>query len=301
MRNRGIGFIPLALLLALVATLAGCAQAPEEKEVTIGNKYFTENEVLGKALAYYLEDKGYTVNNRGFQGSLAILEAMERGEVDIYYDYTGTITESVLGLNLLDRGIADPEEYWKRGKAGMEEEYGFTLAEHLTYEHTYTLSIPREKAEELGIESIGDLRDYDQDWIMATDEETLTRPDGYPRVQELYDLNFKETRSMDITMAYPAIKRGDIDVIIGLSMDARQKKFNLLNLDDPKGWQPRYHPVPVIDQKTLDKYPELKDQVNSLVPHLEQQKVLAMVKRVDIDGEDPDKVVQDFLKQEGLV
>lgn len=296
--------IPIAVVATFIVGMAipNLALATPEKKIVVGSKYFTENELFAHLSALYLQDKGYEVEKKlDLPGSLMLIEGMKKGDIDLYYDYTGTLTESVLGLNLTGKDITDPDEFYSTAKEGMEEKYHFTLARNLTYEHKYTMAMKKDCAEELGIEKISDLSEYDQDMTLATDEETITRPDGLPRVKMLYDLDFAEVKSMDIMMCYPAIKRGDVDVIIGLSMDARQYEYDLVNLEDDKGWQPRYHPVPVIRKETLAEYPELSNALDELVPHLTRDNMLDMVYDVDIRDMDAEKVAQDFLVGEGLI
>lgn len=283
-----------------VSPMASASAA--EKKVVVGSKYFTENELFARITALYLEEKGYEVEKKlNLPGSLALLEGMKKGDIDLYYDYTGTLTESVLGMNLTGRGINDAEVFYEKGKKGMEEKYGFTLAKNLTYEHKYTMTVRKSTAEKLGLENTSDLAPYASNMTMATDEETLTRPDGYPKVKELYGIEFGEVRSMDIMLAYEALKKGEIDALIGLSMDPRQYAYNVTNLKDDKGWQPRYNPVPVIRMETLNKYPKLEDRLNELVPHLTREKMLKNCYKVVIEKKDAEEVAHDFLVEEGLI
>lgn len=71
--------LAVALVVPLIVMGTGCA-APKkpEKEVTIGHKYFTENEVLAKLAGYYLEDKGFDVSYKGMFASLGLLEGMKK-------------------------------------------------------------------------------------------------------------------------------------------------------------------------------------------------------------------------------
>ena len=79
----------LVVVTSLVLVMTGCAQ-PAAKEVTVGNKNFTEEYIIGQLLKQVLEEHGFTVNLVSDLSTMALREGMEAGDIDICADYTGT-------------------------------------------------------------------------------------------------------------------------------------------------------------------------------------------------------------------
>ena len=60
-------------------------------EITVGSKEYTEQLILGQIAIQALEAAGATVIDRtGLAGTDAAREALESGEIDAYWEYTGT-------------------------------------------------------------------------------------------------------------------------------------------------------------------------------------------------------------------
>ena len=77
-------------LVAGVEPLAG-------RRVTIGAKAFTEQYILAEAVSRLLEAEGARADVRQGLGSTVAFDALTRGEIDLYIDYTGTIWATVMG------------------------------------------------------------------------------------------------------------------------------------------------------------------------------------------------------------
>src|SRR5262245_40404612 len=88
--------IVLAVLLALPPRLF----APEpQRSIVIGCKQDVEGQVLAEIMAQLLEDRGFTVERRySLGGTLICFEALKRGSIDVYPEYSGTIEQAILQL-----------------------------------------------------------------------------------------------------------------------------------------------------------------------------------------------------------
>ncbi|MBW3606575.1 MAG: hypothetical protein KY460_17040, partial [Actinobacteria bacterium] len=59
--------------------------------LTVGSKEFTEQLILGQITIQALEAAGATVEDQtGLVGSTTVREALLSGEIDMYWEYTGT-------------------------------------------------------------------------------------------------------------------------------------------------------------------------------------------------------------------
>src|SRR5690606_7975226 len=98
---------PVAALSAASMALVACSS---EGEITVGSKEFTEQHILGQMMVIALEDAGYDVNDEtGLQGTSVVRNALEAGDVDLYWEYTGTAWGEILGNDDL---ISDPTELY---------------------------------------------------------------------------------------------------------------------------------------------------------------------------------------------
>ena len=88
-----------------------CAEGPEVK---IGSKKFTESVVIGELLVHLARSSGAEVAHYKEMGGTRILwNALLSGDIDIYPEYTGTITQEILagkgvgGLEQIRQALAD--------------------------------------------------------------------------------------------------------------------------------------------------------------------------------------------------
>ena len=93
--RRCICFV-LAILLAAPAPLA---EASLNRAIVIGCKQDVEGQVLAEIMAQLLENRGFTVERRySLGGTLICFEALKRGAIDVYPEYSGTIEQAILQL-----------------------------------------------------------------------------------------------------------------------------------------------------------------------------------------------------------
>src|SRR5258708_39770460 len=92
--RRGVCVV-LAVLLALPSRLL----ASTEGAIVIGCKQDVEGQVLAEIMAQLLEGRGFVVERRfSLGGTLICFEALKRGSIDIYPEYSGTIEQGILQL-----------------------------------------------------------------------------------------------------------------------------------------------------------------------------------------------------------
>jgi osmoprotectant transport system substrate-binding protein len=282
------------------------AEEPEEMEtglVVVGSKDFTEQFLLGYLSVIALEAAGFEVDDQVNLGGTAVnREALLAGEIDLYWEYTGTAWMSHLGH---EDPITDPKECYDKVKS---EDAGNDLA-WLTmapFNNTYTLMMKQATGEELGIESISDLAEYINgggDASLCTDQEFYARPDGFKGVEALYGFQFDEEQviMMDPGLTYKALQDDQCTTGMGFATDGRIPAFGFFNLVDDKQFFPVYNPAPVVRQEVMDDYPGIATVLDPVAAALTTEKMMELNKRVDIDEEDPEDVACDFLMSEGLV
>lgn len=129
--------------------------------------------------------------------------------------------------------------------------------------------------------------------------EFVERADGYPGLQQHYDLSL-DSVELDPGLMYEAIREKKVDVVSGFTTDGRIDAYNLTVLEDDQQYFPPYYAAPLVRGATLRKYPQLQPALAKLAEALSDETMIKLNDRVDRLKEPSQKVVQDFLKQSGF-
>lgn len=126
--------------------------------VAIGGKHFTEQEILGEIMAILIEctsDLG--VDRRlNLGGTIICFNALKAADIDLYAEYTGTGLVNILKKEV----VSDPDSTYRTVKQEFLERYDLVWLEPFGFNNTYTLTMRREHARQLGIETISDLAQF---------------------------------------------------------------------------------------------------------------------------------------------
>lgn len=125
--------------------------------VVVASKNFTEQAILGDMMGQLIETAtDLKVERKRNLSTLACNTALKAGDVDLYAEYTGTAL--VTHLKLEPR--KDPEEVYRIVKREYRKRWDLVWLEPFGFENRYTLTMRRDRAEKLGIETISDLATY---------------------------------------------------------------------------------------------------------------------------------------------
>ena len=226
--------VPYRTFATSLFLICATALSANPKPVVIGSKKFTESYVLGEIAKRTLSDAGISVEHRqGMGGTIILWEALRTGQIDIYPEYTGTITQEILKRTdqLTFEQIAN-----ELGKAGIG------MTEPLGFNNTYALVILRSRAETLGLRTISDLKNHPELKFGLT-HEFLDRKDGWRPLAQHYQLNPSNVIGIDHALGYAALVKGSIDVKDAYSTDAKISENDLIVLEDDQQFFPQYKAV----------------------------------------------------------
>lgn len=300
MKNHSIAKY-VACTLAVALSIFGVAQAHAGRLV-VGGKNFTEQLLLSDMTAQYLRAKGYDAELKSGLGTTLMRSALESGQLDIVWEYTGTAL--IVYHHIEDK--LPPGQIYARVKA-LDAERNLVWLDESGLNNTYAFAMPQKMAEEYGINTLSDLaarfNGQDKPLLMGVDYEFASRPDGLGPMQALYGFSMKraELKQMDPGLVYTALKNDQLFVGLTYASDGRIKGFKLKLLEDDKNFFPPYKATPVVRKEILDKNPQLAQQLDALAAKIDTEKMAEMNKRVDIDQEPVGKVAEDFLKLQGLI
>ncbi|RWR13647.1 glycine betaine ABC transporter substrate-binding protein [Siminovitchia fortis] len=301
--------VQLVLIGLITMALAACnssntkTQGKEEKgKITVGGKDFTEQHILTKITSIYLKENGYEVDEASSMGSTVARSALENGQLDVYWEYTGT----ALMVYLKQDVETDPNKAYEKVK-DMDKKNKLVWLNKSDFNNTYALLMRKDRAEELNVNSISDLADLvnkDPNTLkFATNSEFYAREDGLKGLEKKYDFSFpaKNVVKMDTGLLYNSLKEGQVDVTVGFATDGRIKGFDLVTLEDNNMFFPAYNGAPVVRQEILDKYSEVGDLLNELADKLNGDTMKELNFRVDVKHENVNEVARGWLEEEGLI
>ncbi|MEH7504423.1 glycine betaine ABC transporter substrate-binding protein [Neobacillus drentensis] len=305
-------FVYLLCAVMMLISLAACnsssasnnggGSGKSKGKVTVGGKDFTEQQILSKITSIYLKDKGFDIEEASNMGSAVVRSALENGQIDVYWEYTGT------GLVVYQKQAVetDSDKAYEKVKEN-DKEKGIAWLNKANFNNTYAILMKKETAEKLGIKSISDLaklvNDDSKKLKFASNAEFYARQDGVKGLQEHYGFKFpsKNVVKMDSGLLYNALKDGQVDVSVGFATDGRIKGFDLVVLEDDQQFFPAYNGVPVVRQEVADKNPEIAELLNKLADRLDNETMMTLNYSVDVDHKDVTEVGRQWLEEEGLI
>lgn len=269
-------------------------------EFTVGSKEFTESDVLAQITMVALENEGATVQDQtGISGSATVRQALEREEIDMYWDYTGTGWVNILGHTTEDV----PEDLYA-AVAEEDAENGIAWLEPAPFENTYRIATPRAFAEENSLTTTSDVAalaqsNPDQARICAASE-FIQRDDGLPGLQETYGFEFSEVVELDLNLVYSQLgDRCEFGEVF--STDARIIANDLVVLEDDQDFFVPYQGAMTLRQETLDEFPVIADIMAPISEALTDETITELNGKVDNDGEVPRTVAEEWLESAGLL
>lgn len=278
------GPLLFCLILCLFAgNNSAYGQESGKDPIRVGTKTFTESVILGEILRQSIEAENREVTLYKQLGGTRILwNGLIGGEIDLYPDYTGTLTEEILA----GREIRNTEEL-EEALAG----FGLRMTRPLGFNNTYAIGMRRELAENHDIESISDLRHYPQ-LRFGFSNEFMDRQDGWPGLRSAYQLTPGRVGGLDHDLAYRGLEAGNIEVIDLYSTDPEIQYYDLKILEDDRDFFPRYEAVILYRE-------DLKEEVVRAITRLEgmisRDEIIEMNAAVKIDRMDDAVAAADFL------
>lgn len=289
------------ILKSISAAALLCTTAVQANDLVVGGKNFTEQQILTSMTSQYLEAKGFDVDMRAGMGTAVLRKAQENGQVDLYWEYTGT---ALITFNKIKDRMS-PEEGYQKVKE-LDAQKGLVWLAPSKANNTYALAMQRSEAEAKGIKTLSDLSNAmngGAELLLACNAEFAARADGLKPLQAEYGFKFKRSqlKRMDSGLTYLALKEGQVDVALVFATDGRIPAFDFITLEDDRNYFPAYALTPVIRADTLNKNPKLEALLNDLSSRLDDQVMSGLNAKVDVSRETIENVAQAFLKSQGLI
>ena len=273
----------VALLLSASAALAA-----DDRAIQVGSKAFTESVILGELVNRMAINAGATANHqREFGGTRVLWNALLRGDLDVYPEYTGTIEQEILAENNIAHGEA--------GLRAAVEAEGLRMGRPLGFNNTYAIGMREDVAQRLGIRTISDLRDH-TDLVLGFSNEFMDRGDGWPSLRDVYKLPHTDVRGLQHDLAYRALQSDDIHAMDLYSTDAEIEYYGLRVLLDDVEHFPTYNAVLIYRPDLAVRAPAVIKALTRLEGAIDGATMSGLNKRAKIDRVSEDQVAADFLE-----
>ena len=276
--SRG-GFL-LLLLLALPC-------AAQTSSLNVGSKRFAESRILGEVLTQTANAVGEAraTHQSGLGNTGIVFAALQGGSIDIYPEYTGTISQELLKSKT---PLALPAMNARLAPLGL------AAGVPLGFNDTYALAMPEARAQALGIKTLSDLAHHPE-LKLGLSQEFLKRADGWPGVKAAYALPFASPQGLDHGLAYEAIAGGQIDVTDIYSTDSKIAKYKLRVLDDDKHYFPAYDAVLLFRRDLPTRLPKTWARLQTLEGKLTAPQMIALNAQVELQNRTPPAVAAAYL------
>jgi osmoprotectant transport system substrate-binding protein len=287
-------------LLAAAALTLGITSASAQT-IVVGGKNFTEQQIMAEMTSQLLQAKGFKTDKRAGLGTAPLRQAQEAGQVDVYWEYTGT---SLITFNKVTDKLDAKATYDKVKE--LDAAKGLVWLNPSKANNTYALAMRKADADAKGIKSLSDLAAKvkgGENLKLASNAEFYARPDGLAPLQQTYGFEFgrENVVRMDTGLVYQALKDKQVDVGLVFATDGRIPAFDFVVLNDDKGFFPSYALTPVVRKETLDKNPKLAEILNGLSAKLDDATMAKLNAAVDVEKKSVEEVAAGFLKSQTLI
>lgn len=286
----------MAILVLLFA--APLPAAPADR-IVVGSKNFEESRLLGEIFAQLLEVRtGLTVERKlGLAGTQVCFEALRTGSIDVYPEYTGTGLVSILSEPV----SGGPAQTLRRVRREFLSRWDLWWISPLGFENSFEIAVPRELAERERLSTISDLARISKRLRGGFGHEFVGRDDGLPGLQKVYGLDFASIEPLQHALKYQAAGARQVDALDVYTTDARLLRYNLVVLDDDKGFFPPYEAAALVRGETLRRHPEAGSVLGLLSGAFDEETMRQLNFRLQEGKEDEATVARDALRSLGLI
>ena len=260
---------------ALFLLVAACAVQAQEP-IRVGSKRFTESYILGEILAQTARGQ----HKAGLGNTAILVAALENDAIDVYPEYTGTITNEILRT----------EERLQLGEINRRlAALGLAASLPLGFSNSYALGVRRDSA----LHAVSELARRPE-LRLGLSHEFLGRRDGWPGLKAAYGLPH-QPRGLDHGLAYEALAAGEIDVMDLYSTDAKIERYRIAVLADDRRYFPAYEAVLLHRADAPSRFPQAFAAFARFENRIDNPTMVRLNARAEIDKVPFADVAREFL------
>jgi osmoprotectant transport system substrate-binding protein len=312
MRANLLRLIGLVAILTIIAAGCGGGGGTSGKadlsgaDITVGSKEFTEQLVLGQIALQVLENAGASVEDQTrLAGSVAARQALTSGQIDTYWEYTGTGWITYLKHT---KPIQNSHKQYEAVAKEDLKKNGIEWLPPAPANNTYAIAVRKEAYDKLGVKKLSDFKqlinENPEEATLCVGTEFSTRDDGLPGMEKAYGYQFPRDNlvKIDEGLIYQATDKGDkCNFGEVFATDGRIEGLGLKVIEDDKSFFPIYNPSLNVRKEVIDEYPQIKKIFAPISKKLTTETLQKLNAQVDIDGQLPEDVAQKWLSDNGFI
>ena len=275
-----------AIVALALGTSIATAASTDAGALRIGSKRFTESYILAELLAQQAAPHLRTAPqvHQGLGNTAIVYEALRAGQIDLYPEYAGTISQEIL-KNTQPMTL----EQMHQALAPL----GLGVAIPLGFNDGYALAMRADDAKALGITRLSDMARHTT-LKLGLSNEFIGRADGWKGLALRY--GFPQVPiGLDHGLAYDAIGARQVDVIDIYTTDAKIDSLGLRVLEDDQHYFPRYDAVVLYRLDVPTRHPQAWAALQALSGRVTEPMMIAMNARAELKGVAFDVIARDQL------
>lgn len=274
----------------------------KSKEIIIATKNTPEQNILANLTKILVTEKAGQEGKIVYfddSTSSSLLERLNNGSIDIFFDYAGSLATNAFQLNT---GTTNVPTLLLDVQNTAKKKYGITVSEEIGYTSTTALYMMSDRKEELGISTISSLAKKASKLKIGMTEGFYNRIDCYEAICKTYEMTFKQAKTYNEEDGFMALADGRIDVFIDDSVTPYYSLFSKSQqlVDDKYFFLPQNTCYLVTDE-TLNDYPELEDALKQMENLITASKMSLMIKRIYWEGNDINDYLYTYLRANNII
>lgn len=312
--RRSTGLAGLLATLTLTAACGGGGGGGGEgplagAEFTVGSKEFPEQLILGHIAIKALENAGASVDDKtGIEGTVNVRRGLTSGQVDMYWEYTGTGWSELLQHEVTD-APKDPQELHQKVAGEDLQKNKVVWLKTAPMNNTYAIATTQAKSQELGVRTLSDYarlaKSNPQKASLCAANEFLTRDDGLPGLQKAYGFTLPKnvTSEMKLAIVHTRIPKSDpcnFGEVFATDGEIVANKLTIVQ-DDKQAFV-KYNLAMTVRQEIYNKHKKVLDEVfGPITAKLTDQVMQQLNAKVSQEGQDEEDVAEEFLQDNNLI
>lgn len=277
----------------------GVAQPPTALgPVVVASKQFAESYVLAEVFAQLLEQHGHAVDRRLGLGTTELaFQALVRGDVHVYPEYTGTGLAAILQ----ESPSGGPASVFRRVSAVFQARWGARWLPPLGFANNYAIALRRSAADSLGVRTLSGLARSAPELTAGFSPDFAGRADGLVGLVDAYGgMRFREVRNLLQAVKYRALAEGEVDVIDAYSTDGAIVRYDLQVMADDLGFFPPYDAAPLVSRGFYENRPGAALVLSRLAGRIDEDVMRRANEKVELDAMQVAQAAGELLAEIGL-
>lgn len=301
-RNLKIGGVVLAGLLVCggAVTMQRHLVHSQPDTIVIAGKMGGEPNLLIHMYKDLIEEAApqtKVVLKPNFGGTSFLYAALQRDQIDIYPEFTGTVLE---GLAKQKRTPKSPDQAYQAARRYLARQ-GMTYLKPMAYQNGYALAVTASFAKQHRLATISDLVEQQAAVTAGFDPDFAQQPDGYLGLQKAYDLKVGTVKTMEPTLRYQALVQGKVELVDGYTTDPQLRQYHLRVLADDRHFFPPYQGAPLMKARFAKTHPVVVKQLNKLAGQITTNEMQEMNYAVTVKHQKASVVAHQYLRSHHLI